>query len=179
MKRLIIAAFCCALLNNVNAQTDKEPVANATNDDNIFTPPAFFETYQLKKGETNNQLHVYNNFANDAKYQRVVDIRWTFKSEADALKWHQMNLATNSEGGAPIKDEILIRGAKDVRAFREGASTTEMMKSLGINQRHHYFIFVYKNIVCKVFIATDEKTNTMDVVPFAIAAASQLEAVLK
>jgi hypothetical protein len=108
-----------------------------------------------------------------------VDIRWTFETEEDALKWHLMNLKKNAEGGTPVDAKLYIRGAKEVRAFREGPGGVEMLKAFGISQRHHYILFVYKNIVCKVFIATDEKTNTVEVVPFAIAAATQLEAVIK
>ncbi|HMK26152.1 MAG TPA: hypothetical protein VK483_08990 [Chitinophagaceae bacterium] len=184
MKKIVLALVCFATFQNANAQksdstANKEPVYNQTNDDKIFTPPAFFETYGLKKGETNTLLHVYNNFGDGSKYQRVVDIRWTFQTEADALKWHTMNVATNSEGGTPVDAEIIIPGAKAVKAFREGPGTANMMRSLGIVQRHHYLLFVYKNIVCKVFIASDEKTNTVEVVPFAIAAVTQLKSVIK
>ena len=179
-KGLTYLATHCESIKLLMEALNKEPVFDQTNEGNLFTPSAFFETYGLKKGETNTRLHVYNNFGEGAvKYQRVVDIRWTFKTEADALKWHQMNLQKNAEDGKPVEVELSIRGATAVRAFREGPAAAEMMKALGIAQRHHYFLFVYKNIVCKVFIATDEKTNTVEVAPFAIAAATQLEAVVK
>lgn len=170
----------CEKIQSLISILNKEPEFDETNADNLFTSPAFFETYGLKKGETNDRLHVYNNFGKGAiKYQRVVDIRWTFKNEVDALKWHEMNLEKNSEGGKPVDGSLSIRGAAELRAYREGPRAVEVLKNFGISQRHHYFIFVYKNIVCKVFVATDDNTNTVEVVPFAIAAIEQLELVMK
>jgi hypothetical protein len=170
----ILEADCDAIKRLLNA-LNKEPDYNPKNDIEIFTPAAFFETYGLQPGEKNELLHVYNNLGKDEnKFQRVVDIRWTFANEADALKWHQMNLQKNSEGGLPVKDEIIIKGARELKVYREAPGAAEMMKAMGIGQRHHYFLFVYKNIVCKVFVATDEKTETLEVIPFAIAATAHL-----
>jgi hypothetical protein len=175
-----LSADCDGIKRLVTA-LKKEPAFRKTNEENIFTPPAFFLAYQLQPGEKNNLLHVYNNLekGDASKYQRMVDIRWTFETEADALKWHQMKLEENSEGGEPVKDIILIQGAQELKIYREGKGSAEMMKSLGISQRHHYFLFVYKNIVCKVFLATDDKTDSKEVVPFAMAAVKQLREVLK
>ena len=179
-KGLTHLATNCESIKALIKALNKEPEFDETNDDNLFTPADFFETYGLKKGETNTRLHVYNNFGErEIKFQRLVDIRWTFKTEEDALKWHQINLEKNAEGGSPVDGKLSIRGATALIAFREGPGAVEMLKSFGISQRHHYFLFVYKNIVCKVFIATDDKTDTVEVVPFAIAAISQLESVVK
>jgi hypothetical protein len=171
----------CEGIKRLVAALKKEPSFSENNADNIFTPPAFFLTYKMKPGERNNLLHVYNNLekADKSKYQRAVDIRWTFKTEADALKWHRIKLEENSEGGEPVKDKILIQGAQELKIYREGKGSAEMMKSLGITQRHHYFLFVYKNIVCKVFVATDDKTGSKEIVPFAMAAVKQLRKVVK
>lgn len=157
----------------------KAPVFREKNDPQLFTPVTFFEENKMKKGEVNERLHVYNNFEKDSKFQRVVDIRWTFETEADALKWHQLQLKENSEGGTPVKDLIVMQGAQELKVFREGSGSERMMKDFGIKQRHHYFLFVYKNIVCKVFIATDDKTETIETVPFAMAALKQVKEVVK
>lgn len=170
----------CKSVRRLNEALNKEPVFDETNADELFTPAAFFETYGLKKGETNTRLHVYNNYGKEVtKFQRLVDIRWTFKTEADAMKWHQLNLGKNSEGGEPVKDKLVIRGAAGLSVFRENPKAAELMKAMGVGQRHHYFLFVYKNIVCKIFVATDENTNTVETAPFAIAAVMQLETVIK
>jgi hypothetical protein len=170
----------CDAIKRLVAALNKIPEYREKNADNIFTPAAFFKTYDLKPGEANALLHVYNSEKNDdVKYQRLVDIRWTFEDEADALLWHQKKMAENSEGGDPVKEIILIQGAQELKIFREGSSTREMLKGFGLKQRHHYFLFVYKNIVCKVFVATDDKTETRELVPFAMAAIKQLKTVLQ
>ena len=170
----------CSAVQRLVAAFRKLPRFKQQNDEQLFTPAAAFAAYQLKPGEANNRLHVYNheNIA-EAKFQRLVDIRWTFDSEAEALKWHQMQLKENSEGGEPVKDMIIIQGAQELQVYREGKATTKMMEDFGIKQRHHYFLFVYKNIACKVFIATNDKTATLETVPFAMAAVKQLKAVVK
>jgi hypothetical protein len=66
-----------------------------------------------------------------------------------------------------------------LKVFREGKGTADMLKRFYLKQRHHYFLFVYKNIVCKVFVATDDKTETKNLIQFATAAVKQLKAVIK
>lgn len=155
-----------------------EPEYEEKNDENLFTPAAFFTTYGMKAGETNERLHVYNNLGNNKeleRYQRAVDIRWTFRNEADARRWLNLNLERESEGGVEVKDKIVLPGAAELYVFREGPQAVEMLKAFGLDQRHHYFIFIYKNIVCKVFIATDGTVNTGNLVPFAEAAINQVK----
>jgi hypothetical protein len=168
----------CTNFSKLLDAVTRPPAFKESNADNIFIPAAFFSSYGLEAGETNTRLHVYNNKAAGApQYQRIVDIRWTFDSEADALQWHEQMMMENAEGGVPINDMIVIEGAKELKVFREGKGMASSMKAMGIAQRHHYFLFVHKNIVCKIFIATDENTSSMQLVPFAVAAVKQLNAV--
>jgi hypothetical protein len=168
----------CANFSKLLDAVTRPPAFKETNADNIFTPAAFFATYGLTAGETNTRLHVYNNkAAGTQQYQRIVDIRWTFNSEADALQWHDQMMKENSERGVVINDMIVIEGAQQLKVFREGEGMAKSMKALGIAQRHHYFLFVYRNIVCKIFIATDENTSSLQLTPFAVAAVKQLYAV--
>jgi hypothetical protein len=170
----------CTAIKRLLAALNKVPAYREKNADNIFTPPVFFKTYGLLPGEVNNLLHVYNNTdKGDVKYQRLVDIRWTFENEEDALQWHRKKMQQNSENGEPVNELIPVEGARELKIFREGRDAKEMLKGFGIQQRQHYFLFVYKNIVCKVFIATDDKTETRELVPFATAAIQQLKTVLQ
>ena len=170
----------CAAIERLLAAINKVPAYREKNADNIFTPAAYFKTYGLQPGEVNNLLHVYNNTdKGDVKYQRLVDIRWTFETEEDALQWHQKKMRENSENGELVKESILVEGAREMKIFREGRDAKEMLKGFGIKQRQHYFLFVYKNIACKVFIATDDKTETRELTPFATAAIQQLKTVLQ
>lgn len=179
-KSFALLAKECEGVKRLMRAFSKEPAARESNESNLFIPVGFFKTYQLEKGETNERLHVYNNLqTGEQKYQRAVDIRWTFETEEEALKWHQLKLKENSEGGVPIKDLIVIEGAQQLKVYREGKQGADLLKALGIVQRHHYFLFVYKNIVCKIFVATDGSINTMDLVPFAAAAVKQLKEAVK
>ena len=85
----------------------------------------------------------------------------------------------NAENGEPVKELITVQGAQELKIFRESSSSSEMLKSFGLKQRHHYFLFVYKNIVCKIFVATDDKTESRELAPFAMAAVKQLQAFLQ
>jgi hypothetical protein len=168
----------CTNFSKLLDAVTRPPAFKETNADNIFIPAAFFTTHGLTAGQTNTRMHVYNSKgAGVPQYQRIVDIRWTFNSEADALQWHDQMMKENAEGGVPINDMIVIEGAQELKVFREGEGMAKTMKALGIMQRHHYFLFVHKNIVCKIFIATDENTNSMQLVDFAVAAVKQLKAV--
>jgi hypothetical protein len=175
-----LLATNCDGLKRLVAAINKVPAYREKNADNIFTPAIFFKTYGLKPGEVNNLLHVYNSEnMNDVKYQRLVDIRWTFETEAEAMEWHRKKIEENSEYGEPVKERIEVEGAMELKIFREGAGAAKMLSDFGLKQRHHYFLFVYKNIVCKVFVATDEKTKTKELVHFANAAVTQLKAVIQ
>ncbi|MBL7700705.1 MAG: hypothetical protein JNM14_00525 [Ferruginibacter sp.] len=172
-------AESCEAIKRIVASLNKVPSYREKNADNIFTPAVFFKTYGLKPGEVNNLLHVYNSEnIGESKCQRLVDIRWTFESEADALEWHRKKIRENSESGNPVKERIEIEGAAALQVFREGSGAAKMLSDFGLKQRHHYFLFVYKNIACKVFVATDDKTDTRELVVFAEAAVKQLKAVI-
>jgi hypothetical protein len=165
----------CAVLNELLAPKEKVNYREE-NPDNIFTPASFFATYGLAAGETNARLRVYNMKDKENKYQRCVDIRWVFENNKDAISWYQVNLEKNAEGGEPVKENLAVADAEMLAVFRESKAAADMMKSFGMVQRHHYFIFITGNVVCKVFVATDGTVNTKDLLPFAEAAAKQVKA---
>jgi hypothetical protein len=174
-----LSASCDGIKRLITA-FNKNPVFEETNADNLFIPAAYFKTFSLLPGQTDTRMHIYNNLKKgNQKFQRVVDIRWTFTTEAGALKWHQSQLEENSEGGTPIKEAMLVQGAQELKIYREGTESAAMMKAMGIGQRHHYFLFFYKNIACKIFVATNDKTDSKEAIPFVMAAVKQLRAVVK
>jgi len=142
----------------------------------IFIPASFFAAYGMQPGETNARLRVYNMTDGKNNYHRCVDIRWVFENEKQALLWHSENLQKNSENGQLLKENIQVDGAAELAVFRESKEALETMKMFGMVQRHHYFVFVTGNVVCKVFIATDESVATKDLVTFAAAAVEQVKA---
>ncbi len=165
----------CAVLHELLAPKEKVNYREE-NPDNIFTPASFFATYGLAAGETNTRLRVYNMKDKENKYQRCVDIRWVFENNKDAISWYNANLEKNAEGGEPLKEPLVVADAEMLAVFRESKAAMDMMKSFGMVQRHHYFIFITGNVVCKVFVATDDTVNTKDLLPFAGAAAKQVKA---
>jgi hypothetical protein len=170
----------CEGIKRLIAALNKVPAYREKNADNIFTPADYFKTFELQPGEVNNLLHVYNSEKMDeVKNQRLVDIRWTFETAEDAMVWHRKKMIENSEKGEPVKELIEIEGARALKIFREGPDASKMLIDFGLKQRQHYFLFVYKNIACKIFIATDDKTETRELVHFVTAAVQQLKLVLK
>ncbi len=166
---------CIVLSSLLSPAKEKEPAYREENPESLFVPSAFYKSYGMEQGETNTRFHVYNMINKNNKYQRSVDIRWVFESKEDALKWHRMNMQKNAEDGAPVKGNFTINGAEEIAVFRESAGAAEIMKAFGMVQRHHYFLFVVGNVVCKVFVATDETLDSKDLLPFAAAAAKQVK----
>lgn len=166
----------CSLLSTLLApKKETEPVFRKENPQNIFIPDSFYKPFGLIPGEKNNMLHVCNMENKDNKFQRSVDIRWVFNSREDALKWHRLKLEENAEGGEPVKGTFRVDNAEEIKVFRESAKAADMLKAFGLVQRHHYFIFVVENVVCKVFVATDGTVESDGALPFAIAAARQVK----
>jgi hypothetical protein len=166
----------CEVLKAAINEQAKEPPYSKDNPSNLFIPVAFFKPYKLIPGEVNNFLHVYNMEGKEGRYQRMVDIRWVFHNNADALKWHRIKLEANSEGGTEVKGAFVLPGAEEVHVYRESPEMAETIKGFGIKQRQHYCIFVVGNVVCKVFLATDESIDSKAILPFANAAAIQVKA---
>ncbi len=166
---------CLLLSTLLEPKKEAEPVFREENPQNIFIPDSFYKPFGLMPGEKNNLLHVCNMENKDNKFQRSVDIRWVFNNREDALKWHRLKLEENAEGGEPVKGTFQVDNAEEIKVFRESAKAAEMLKAFGLVQRHHYFLFVVENVVCKVFVATDGTVDTDGALPFARAAARQVK----
>ena len=80
--------------------------------------------------------------ADGESFQRIVDARWLFDSEASACRYHRLQLRTNSEGMQPAKETISI--GKGVRVF----SSPDM---LGMGMTMTLYVFTVGQVVAKVF----------------------------
>lgn len=172
----------CAAMQRLAKVMLREPEPAETCDPKLFIPETALSKYHLFPGERSECVRIYNypNLNNgDPVFQRLVDVRWVFKTNADALRWHEAQMKTNSEDGVPVTQKIVVPGAQDLHVFRESLGVTQFMRDYKLKQRFHYFIFVYKNVVCKVFVATNDKTQTAQTVLFANAAIKQLKAAVK
>ncbi len=108
--------------------------------------------------------------------QMVIDIRWVLESRDKALEFHKTYLKENSESGSPYaKKDIKIKGAEELYIFNENETGAKVLKEIGVEQRHHYFLFVVDNTVAKVFVATHPKVSSKKAAKYAKLAATQLQ----
>lgn len=108
--------------------------------------------------------------------QIVIDIRWVLESRDKALEFHKTYLKENSESGNPYtKKDIKIKNVEALYIFNENDTGAAVLKEMGVEQRHHYFLFVVDNVVAKVFVATKPNVSTKKAAKFAQLAATQLK----
>jgi hypothetical protein len=113
----------------------------------------------------------------DVQLQVVIDIRWVFDSHQKALDFHKASLKYNAEGGVTNPEKINLKGAQELYCYREGAPAQAVFKSLGIEQRHHYFLFVFDKTVVKVFVGTNNTCSSKKAAKFAKMAIKQLKTI--
>jgi hypothetical protein len=113
-------------------------------------------------------------------YQVVIDVRWVFDTREKAVAFHKANLHENSENGAPYTaGNIKLKGVQDLYIYNESAKGAELLKAMGVEQKHHYFLFVVDKTVAKVFVATNAKGTTKKAAKYAKMAVKQLKQVQK
>jgi hypothetical protein len=152
----------CLKTQAIASKFNNEPVPISNKSDCVFIKEEFFKKHGLKKEQVEDDFIVWNNEKND-KIQRVVDIRWVFATHEEALKYHELNLKENSENGQEIKLKSTFTGVEELHVYKESKEMENMIKSMNLPQRQHYFIFVKDNMVYKIFVATIPSINTEDV----------------
>ena len=126
-------------------------------------PSAVCKKYQLEAGQANDVMKVYNNFADSAAIQRVVDIRWQAKDKAEAQKWYKDNSSLLSEKSDDISSQLSKPpGVDSWNVYGQSKEMKEMMKSLGVEQNHYFFTFTVDQYVAKIFVATSIKKTLQD-----------------
>jgi hypothetical protein len=128
----------------------------------LFIDDVFIEKNGLKKGQIEKDFIVWNSTTNK-HIQRVVDIRWVFKTTEDALKYHQAKLKENSEDGQEITIDTIIQ-ALDLHVYKESKAMENMLSMMKLQQKQYYFLFVVDNVAFKIFVATDQTLEAKDVV---------------
>jgi hypothetical protein len=113
----------------------------------------------------------------EVEIEIVMDIRWVFDSHQQALAFHKASLKYNAEGGVINTEKIKLKGATELHTYREGEPAKAVFKSLGVEQRHHYFLFVFNKTVVKVFVATNTKCSSKKASKFAKMAIKQLKTI--
>jgi len=139
------------------------PAITSTNAGAFFIPVAVCSKFKLTAAKGDDWMKVYNNLADSAKLQRVVDIRWQAASEAEALKWYQNNATLLSENGNDITAQITKpTGVAAWNVYEAGDVMKKMMAGMGVKQNQFIYTFVVDKYVAKIFVAVAEATSLND-----------------
>jgi len=122
MKLLVVILIACFNINIFcQEETDsinsfvQEAYSHPSPKDSVpmglFITESFFSEYGLVKGQVEKNFIVWNSIGND-HIERLVDIRWVFETNEDAIKYHNNNLIDNLEEGQEIEFEFEIEKQK-------------------------------------------------------------------
>ena len=154
-------------LNDLPTPSDSVPIK-------LFISKEFFNKHGLKKGQVEKSFIVWNSESNK-HITRVVDIRWVFNSNREALKYHRRKLKENSEDGQRVEFNMNLNNVEELNVFKESKQIENMMQMMNLPQKQHYFLFVVENIAFKVFVATDKSKSPEDVVFIVNEAVNQMK----
>lgn len=166
----------CRKTQQINDKSKGIPVPYDSVSHRLFIPDEFLTQQKLKKVQTTTHMRVWN-AVKHPHIQRLVDIRWVFDTPEEALKYHQAKLKLNSEDGQEVKVTLKdkITDAKALRVFRESKRMEDFIKGMDLPQRQHCFLFVVKNVVFKIFVATDKTWYPKDLVFIVKKAVEQVK----
>ncbi len=176
LKFTILLVFLACL---ASAQDEKPTIPKDKWSKAFYVSDEFCKTKGLDPGETNQFLRVWNNSDENAKFSRVVDIRYYFSSPAEAASYLSNHTKELSENGDPVKTKINIPGTENLKVFTENEAMRKMNASLGLKMKMYFFLFTVKNFVAKVFISSEKDITATDASIFAVEAAKRLNAAIK
>ena len=130
----------------------------------MFIASSFFEKYELTKGKSDSNVIRWNGDPHKSIHM-VFDIRWIFKTNKDALTYHNAKLKINAENGQPLEDVVQILGAEELHVYRESPEIENFAKLMNLPTRQFNFLFVVKNVVVKIFIGAHINTTIEEVIP--------------
>lgn len=145
----------------------------------LYISDEFCATKGLEPGETNGLIRVWNNLKENAKYSRLVDIRWYFSSDKEAADYLSKNIKDLSEKGEEVKPTVSIPFASNLRVFREGPDMKKLNDALGLKMDMYFFLFTEKNYLVKVFVSSEKDITQADAAIFAVEAAKRLHATIQ
>ncbi len=176
--KLLLTILLTLVTGGAFAQEHATPKDKWSKD--LYISDEFCATRGLKPGQTNDVLRVWNGGMNAGeKISRLVDIRYYFATQEEAVSYLESNIGRLSEGGDPVESKIQVPGAANLKIFDEGAAGRKMNKALGLESHSYFFLFTVKNYVCKVFFMADKDITLGYATDFAVEAAKRLNAVLR
>ncbi|MFZ1529952.1 MAG: hypothetical protein WAT19_14445 [Ferruginibacter sp.] len=126
---------------------------NIGKDSKYFLGVEYFENLGLKRGETTNDLRVYNADNKQNQIERLVDIRWVLNSETEAIQFLKENLVKQSEEGVFFSFPLNNTQISEQYLYRESKQMQNMMEVFGMKGLTSWiYIFRIKNIVSKIFV---------------------------
>ena len=171
MKKIIAFVIAITLLGNFAfAQNDNKelPAITSSNAAAFFIPESVCKKFNITEAKGDAWMKVYNNMEENAKLQRVNDIRWQATSKEEAVQWYKDNKAMLSENGKEVTDQLSMPAAVDAwNVYEANESMKKMMKSMGMKQNQYTYIFVVGKYVAKIFVGTNEATSLKESWVFA------------
>jgi hypothetical protein len=118
-----------------------------------FIPAEFMQAMGLKGGSgTNPQIRGWNGPI-ESEVNQVVDIRWTFATNKEALSYFKKNLEDQAEGGVPYPfPQSYGLDVKELHVYREAPLIGNMFAGMGSKHVQWYFIFLVDKVMVKVFV---------------------------
>jgi hypothetical protein len=162
-KLMILAAGLFFLTGFAFAQQSDNlelPAIKSANADAFFIPASVCKQYNITKAQGDAWMKVYNNAEENAKLQRVNDIRWEAATKEEALQWYKDNSTMLSESGKDITNQLTRPAAVDAwNVYETNEKMKQLMASMGMKQNQYTYTFVVGKYVAKIFVGTNEATS--------------------
>jgi hypothetical protein len=166
MKKLalfVLSSLVFCLSSVAQSSNAELPAITAKNADSFFIPKAICTKFELEPAKGDAWMKVYNNLKEDAKLQRVNDIRWQATSLQNALDWYKANNKLLSENGKDITDQLAKPIGVDAwNVYEANIEMKNMMEAMGIKQNQYTFTFVVDKYVAKVFVGVNDATSAKE-----------------
>ena len=174
MKKILLIVGVLLSITTINAQDHFIPKDKWS--DKFYISDDYAKSKGLKLVETNELLKAWNAEDENATIFRVVDIRFYFKTAAEAKKYLEDNIKELSEEGDAIKETIKIDKTNNLKCYTENEAMRQMNKAFGIDSYMYFYLFTIDNYVAKVFVNTTKQISANDAADFAREAAKRLDA---
>ena len=165
-----IWSFLSAVLffNIAFCQDAELPAISSSKSNAFFIPAAICKKFDLTEAKGDAWMKVYNNNTDNAKLQRVNDIRWEATTKEAAIAWYKANIRMLSEQGQDITVQLTRPvGVSAWNVYEPNAAKKRVMQSLGVKQNQSTFTFVIDKYVAKIFVGVNEGTSVKESWEFA------------
>lgn len=168
---LVLLVFTVA-----KASAQEHMIPDAQWSKRYYISDQFCAARKLAPGESNGLLLSWYSGDKGNGLFRVVDMRWIFENEADAVQYMKLNMPNLSETGDPLKEKINIGKVKNLYVFNEGAGMRKLNESMGTKYYSYLFLFTVKNFMAKTYVSSENPLTLSTALIYAREAARRLNA---